>query len=238
MNRTLTIAALALALLVPSAGAQNVQENRDLASIAEEQQHLRRQLQRLRRTMESLMPRLEKEGRTRALELLREGLEHLDERPTETGSLTIDELMDSLGLDELEFATLENILNDLCRGAEDVVPILHSFKNAHHLTAGLGIRQRPVDRVVCRAGRRRGLAHRLVEGVDRRGGLFKVGGLLFGGLPHPGKTDHANNDGTGQQQLQIFHLSCVFKIHSASSTATPSPPARWVTASARLSTSG
>ena len=43
----------------------------------------------------------------------------------------IDELMDSLMLDRLPTRdTLSRALNELCRGAEDVEPILHSFKNS------------------------------------------------------------------------------------------------------------
>ena len=70
-------------------------QNRDTAGIVEEQDLLRRQLQRLRRTMEGLIPRLEKEGRPRALELLKDGLKLLEERGEDTKHLTIEELMDS-----------------------------------------------------------------------------------------------------------------------------------------------
>jgi glutamate-ammonia-ligase adenylyltransferase len=50
----------------------------------------------------------------------------------------IDELMDSLVLDKLPTAeTLEETLAELCRGAEDVEPILHSFKNSNHLRVGV-----------------------------------------------------------------------------------------------------
>jgi glutamate-ammonia-ligase adenylyltransferase len=50
----------------------------------------------------------------------------------------IDELMDSLVLDKLpSFKSLERLLNDLCRGAEDIDPILHSFKNSQHLRVGV-----------------------------------------------------------------------------------------------------
>ena len=50
----------------------------------------------------------------------------------------IDELMDSLVLDRLP--TLEGLdatLTELCRGAEDIEPILHSFKNSQHLRVGV-----------------------------------------------------------------------------------------------------
>ncbi len=50
----------------------------------------------------------------------------------------IDELMDSLVLDKLPtFSSLERNLAELCRGAEDVEPILHSFKNSMHLRVGV-----------------------------------------------------------------------------------------------------
>jgi glutamate-ammonia-ligase adenylyltransferase len=60
-----------------------------------------------------------------------------------TGILTsnpgmIDELMDSLLLDKLPtYAWLDETLAELCRGAEDVSPILHSFKNSQHLHVGV-----------------------------------------------------------------------------------------------------
>jgi glutamate-ammonia-ligase adenylyltransferase len=50
----------------------------------------------------------------------------------------IDELMDSLVLDRLPSLTsLDAMLGDLCRNAEDVEPILHSFKNSLHLRVGV-----------------------------------------------------------------------------------------------------
>ncbi len=50
----------------------------------------------------------------------------------------IDELMDSLVLDKLPtLESLETTLDDLCRGAEDVEPILHSFKSCQHLRIGV-----------------------------------------------------------------------------------------------------
>ena len=63
--------------------------------------------------------------------------------PYLTGILTsnpgmIDELMDSLLLDRLPtIDSLEKTLQDLCRGAEDIDPILHSFKAAQHLRVGV-----------------------------------------------------------------------------------------------------
>lgn len=50
----------------------------------------------------------------------------------------LDELLDSLLLDKLPtFASLEQALADLLRGAEDVEPILHGFKNSLHLRVGV-----------------------------------------------------------------------------------------------------
>ena len=50
----------------------------------------------------------------------------------------IDELVDSLLLHKLPtLDILESELTDLCRGAEDVDPILHSFKDAQHLRVGV-----------------------------------------------------------------------------------------------------
>ncbi|MFV1964969.1 MAG: hypothetical protein ACC628_06070 [Pirellulaceae bacterium] len=50
----------------------------------------------------------------------------------------IDELMDSLMLDKLPTReSLEKTLADLCRGAEDIDPILHGFRNSQHLRVGV-----------------------------------------------------------------------------------------------------
>ena len=50
----------------------------------------------------------------------------------------IDELLDSLVLDKLPtLGWLDQTLSELCRGAEDVDPILHSFKNSQHLRVGV-----------------------------------------------------------------------------------------------------
>ncbi|HVS09645.1 MAG TPA: hypothetical protein VMS76_07195, partial [Planctomycetota bacterium] len=93
--RTATIFVLAFGAIAPGpALSQGGGAGRDLAGIADEQEILRRQLQRLRLTMEALIPRLEAEGRTHALELLRQGLGFLEERSADSGSLTLDELMD------------------------------------------------------------------------------------------------------------------------------------------------
>lgn len=65
----------------------------------------------------------------------------------------LDELMDSLVLGKLpSLAALEESLNELCRGAEDINPILHSFKNCQHLNVGVQDILGKVDiRVVHRA---------------------------------------------------------------------------------------
>lgn len=50
----------------------------------------------------------------------------------------IDELLDSLLLDKLpDRDELERTLTELCRGAADIGPILHSFKHAMHLRVGV-----------------------------------------------------------------------------------------------------
>ena len=50
----------------------------------------------------------------------------------------LDELLDSLLLDRLPTAqTLEATLAELCRGAEDIDPAVHSFKNAQQLRVGV-----------------------------------------------------------------------------------------------------
>lgn len=50
----------------------------------------------------------------------------------------IDELMDSLLVEKLPtLGMLEEMLAELSRGAEDIEPILHSFKNAQHLRVGV-----------------------------------------------------------------------------------------------------
>lgn len=50
----------------------------------------------------------------------------------------IDELMDSLLVEHLPtLPFLEEALAELCKGAEDIDPILHSFKNAQHVRVGV-----------------------------------------------------------------------------------------------------
>lgn len=50
----------------------------------------------------------------------------------------IDELMDSMLVEHLPtLGILQEALTELCKGAEDIDPILHSFKNAQHLRVGV-----------------------------------------------------------------------------------------------------
>jgi glutamate-ammonia-ligase adenylyltransferase len=50
----------------------------------------------------------------------------------------IDELLDSLMLNRLPTEQqLGKMLHELCRGADDIDPIVHSFKNARHLNVGV-----------------------------------------------------------------------------------------------------
>ncbi|MEM8679114.1 MAG: bifunctional [glutamate--ammonia ligase]-adenylyl-L-tyrosine phosphorylase/[glutamate--ammonia-ligase] adenylyltransferase, partial [Planctomycetota bacterium] len=50
----------------------------------------------------------------------------------------IDELMDSLVVDHLpSMEVLREMLDDMCRGAQDIQPMLHSFKNSMHLRVGV-----------------------------------------------------------------------------------------------------
>ncbi|MEX0939359.1 MAG: hypothetical protein WDZ59_15960 [Pirellulales bacterium] len=50
----------------------------------------------------------------------------------------IDELTDSLLMEKLPtLDMLQQTLADLCRGAEDITPILHSFKDSQHLRVGV-----------------------------------------------------------------------------------------------------
>ncbi|MBL8860507.1 MAG: hypothetical protein JNK02_00710, partial [Planctomycetes bacterium] len=69
------------------------QDSRAETQLAEDQALLKRQLQRLRQTMEVLAQRFESEGRTHAATLLRDGLKELDARSEELGAKTLDELM-------------------------------------------------------------------------------------------------------------------------------------------------
>jgi hypothetical protein len=81
---------------LPTSAQESGPSSRELAGIAEEQELLLRQLQRLRNTMEVLLERLEAEGRSRTAELLREALRQLDERRQGegTGVLTMEERME------------------------------------------------------------------------------------------------------------------------------------------------
>lgn len=50
----------------------------------------------------------------------------------------IDELMDSLVINQLpSLESLNHTLSELCRGAEDIQPILHNFKYSNHLRVGV-----------------------------------------------------------------------------------------------------
>lgn len=126
MNRLTRLAALLfLSLAAPTVEAAPTQaatdeaSNRELYGLAEEQAMLARQIQRLRQTMDVLVQRLEAEGRTRAVELLREGLQVLDKRGEGSAAMTLDERMNA-ARDELSagkwMQSLERqqeIINDL-----------------------------------------------------------------------------------------------------------------------------
>lgn len=74
---------------------EQIQHSRERAAIAEEQTHLGRSLKRLRQTMNVLADRLEAEGRPRAVELLRDGIEMLDRRSEQMNSSTLEEVMET-----------------------------------------------------------------------------------------------------------------------------------------------
>ncbi|MEE8468288.1 MAG: hypothetical protein V3T22_07520, partial [Planctomycetota bacterium] len=92
---TAMILPLTLAVVQPGTARAQDDASRAEAALAEEQALLRRQLRRLRDTMDTLANRFEAEGRVNAAKLLRAGLEHLDLRGEESESRTIDELMDA-----------------------------------------------------------------------------------------------------------------------------------------------
>ena len=85
---------MVVAACAPAFAAPQDDPSKDLNEIVEELQLQRRQLVRLRQTMEILLPRLEAEGRTNAIQLMKEGLEFLGDRRESDGSLTLEELMD------------------------------------------------------------------------------------------------------------------------------------------------
>ncbi len=126
--------------MTPAVAAQDEEVNtsRELAGIAEEQALLRRQLQRLRNTMEVLLERIEAEGRTRTAELLREGLKLLDERAPangETPPLTLEELME-VSKDSIEHGQLVQSLERqeaLIGNLERLLSILMDRKNLEAL---------------------------------------------------------------------------------------------------------
>ena len=87
----LFIAGLATA---PLAAQDEGGTSREQAALSEEQELLRRQLQRLEGSMESLAERFETEGRVHAAGLLRKGISHVGERD-QTSSSNLSELMES-----------------------------------------------------------------------------------------------------------------------------------------------
>ncbi len=129
-------AAAALSLSAPAALAR---QERDTTSILEEQELLRRQLQRLKRTMEALIPRLEAEGRPRALELLRDGLKMLDERSSEAGQLTLEELMDRAKQDVQagQVATSIQRQEQIITNLERLLSVLLDRQNVENLERSL-----------------------------------------------------------------------------------------------------
>jgi hypothetical protein len=92
----LSLLLAALPLLAPPARGDDITESREAVGIAEEQELLGKQLDRLRRTMETLLDNTEAEGRATTRELLEKGLALLAERSGSEGTsaeLTLDELM-------------------------------------------------------------------------------------------------------------------------------------------------
>ena len=86
----LVLSLLAAPIMAQDGGANS----REQAALSEEQELLRRQLQRLEGSMESLAKRFETEGRVHAAGLLRKGLSHVSLREGDsTANLT--ELMES-----------------------------------------------------------------------------------------------------------------------------------------------
>jgi hypothetical protein len=150
-----------LAPLAPGLAPLAASQERDLTSILEEQELLRRQLQRLERTMEALIPRLEQEGRPRALELLREGLKLLEVRSDQTGQLTMEELMDKIREDvqagqvatsiqrqELIIAHLERLLSVLLdrQDLESLDTALEQLKELQKGLEGLKTREQELQK--------------------------------------------------------------------------------------------
>lgn len=86
----------AIKAAAPQNPAVDEAASRELYGLAEEQALLARQIQRLRQTMDVLAGRLEAEGRTRAVTLLREGLAVLDQRGAGELAMTLDERMESV----------------------------------------------------------------------------------------------------------------------------------------------
>ncbi|MCY2958637.1 MAG: hypothetical protein NTY35_00570, partial [Planctomycetota bacterium] len=126
------------------------QETRSQSQLAEDQALLKRQLSRLRQTMEVLAKRFEDEGRTHAAALLRDGLKQLDTRPEELGAKTLEELMSaaqenlesgrsvqSVESQEAAVKSLERLYSILTdrRGLED---LQKSLQNLQQLRQELG----------------------------------------------------------------------------------------------------
>ncbi|MDA1267124.1 MAG: hypothetical protein O2816_18750, partial [Planctomycetota bacterium] len=113
-------AVMSFAALTPLALTQDDDTSRQEASLADDQAFQRRQLRRLKDTMTSLAGKLDAEGRVHAAKLLRDGLEHLKERPEKSGK-TVDELMDAAREDIREGRTntaldhQEQIIENLAR---------------------------------------------------------------------------------------------------------------------------
>ncbi len=96
-SRPSFLALAVLALLPRPPAAQDASENREIATLAEEQALLQRQIQRLRGTMELLLERIAAEGRTHTADLIQKALKELDERSAadELAPMTVEERMDA-----------------------------------------------------------------------------------------------------------------------------------------------
>lgn len=140
--RKLAPLALLLALVTAPGVARAAQDeaagdSRELAGIAEEQALLRRQLERLRNTMTVLLERIEAEGRTHTAELLRGGLELLEERSAPEGAApaTVEETME-LSRDSIEHGQLVQSLErqeETIAQLERLLSVLMDRKNLEAL---------------------------------------------------------------------------------------------------------
>ena len=123
---------LLLVLLAASPIDRTAQENRDKKGLAEEQDRQRKRVERLRQTMGSLLGRLEKEGRTRAAELLRQGLAQLEEAQVERAMAELSvHIEEGRPLQSLE--KQEKLLRDL----EDLLDILLDRKDLEKIEKDL-----------------------------------------------------------------------------------------------------